>query len=175
MASLFDGIFQHSGDALINPLFSSSSKFKTAKVANAVTSVAPAAMISAGDQSTADRSASAKVKKTAKKRKAAEPAEPQQATEAGHKRSKVVASSSTKHKSSAQELQAKQEREAPAKEPQLRKRKRQDVKVTAVVKPGLAAVDNAVNDIKEISNDASAAVDETAVQVHNASLSLHCL
>lgn len=165
MASLFDNIFEVPGDAPVNPLFSSNNKFKSAKVAG---SLKPAVKTDGDTQHTADRAAPAKVKKTGKKRKAAELTAPQHFTETGHKHTKVVASTHIKHKPSAPEIQSKQDIPAPALEAHLTKRKRQDVKPSKVVQASLAAVNNTFDDPEEESDDDSAVVLETATQVQTA-------
>lgn len=168
MASLFDGIFQVSGKVPVNYLFSSNNKFKSAKAAEAVASMDPAAIGNGGDHSTADMPASAKASKKAV-RKAAGPAEPQQASVKGHKRPKAVASSHTKRESDAQELHSNQNTPNPVKEPRLKKRKRLEVKSNGPVEPSPADVDESFRDMSEVTVDASA-VHEAAAQVHIALL-----
>ena len=165
MASVFDEIFSLSGDAPVNPLFSSNNKFKSAKAAEILASVQPAVKGDVCVQRTADIPAPVKDKKTGRKRKAAEPAAPQQATESSHKHTKVVAPSHTKHKLSASKNQAKQDAPDHA---QLGKRKRQGVRSSDMVQPSHAVQSN-TDDVNEVSDDASAAVYEAATQVHTAS------
>lgn len=172
MTSFFDEIFQLSGDAPVNPLFSSNNKFRSAKVAESLTSVKPPVKGDHCGQRTADIPAPVKDKKAGRKRKAAEPAAPQQATETGHKRSKMVASSHTKQNLSTSETQSNQDTPTPPPQPQLGKRKRQNVNPNNVIQPSLAAVTNTIDDVKAMSEDAPAAVHETATQVHIASKEL---
>ena len=168
MASFFDEIFPLSGVAPVNPLFSSNNKFKSAKVAESLVRVKPAIKGDGCNQCTADIPAPVKDESTGKKRKAAEPAATQQATKTGHKQSKVAASTHITQKHSASESQSKQDTPAPAQQPQLGKRKRQDVKPIDMVQASLAVLSNTAGDVEEVSDDASAAIHETATQVHTA-------
>ena len=162
MASFFDEIFQLSGDAPVNPLFTRNNKYKSAKVALSLASG------DSYDQRTADVPAPVKEKKAGKKRKAAELAAQQQATETGHNRSKVVASTHITQKHSASDTHSKLDAPAPAQQPQQGKRKRQDTKSIDKVQTSPAVLNNTVDRVKELPDDASAAVHETATQVHTA-------
>lgn len=166
MASIFDGIFQLSGDAPINSLFSSNNKFKTAKSAESLPSVKPSSSGNNDKQRTVDIPAEVKPKKKAKKRLVAEQAAPQQAIEAGHKRKRATASSHIVKNSTASESHIKQDTPAPAEEPRLKKRKRQDAQLPDMAQPRLAAVNNMVDDVKEVSD---AGAHEAATQVYIAS------
>ena len=159
MASFFDEIFQLSGDAPVNPLFTRNNKYKSAKVALSLASG------DGCDQRTADVPAPVKDKKAGKKRKAAELAAQQEATDTGHK---VVASTHIIQKHSASDTQSKLDAPAPAQQPQLGKRKRQDIKSIDKVQTSPAVLNNTVDRVKELPDDASAAVHETATQVHTA-------
>lgn len=162
MASIFDGIFQLSGDAPVNSLFSSNNKFKSAKFAESLPSAEPSDKGNNDKQRIGvDIPAPVKPKKKAKKRTAAEQAAPQQVIEAGHKRSKTTASSHT-DQNTASESHTKQDTLAPAEAPQRKKRKRQDAELKDVVQPSLAALNNMIGDVKEV---ADAGVHETATQV----------
>lgn len=165
MASIFDEIFQPSGDAPVNSLFSSNNKFKSAKFAESLPSVEPSDNGNNDKQRTVDIPAEVKPKKKAKKRSAAEQAAPQQAIEAGHKRKKATASRHIDN-NTASESHIKQDTPAPAKEPRLKKRKRQDAQLNDVAQPSLAAVNNMVDEVKEVSD---AGAHEAATQVYIAS------
>lgn len=157
MTSLFDGIFQLSEALPVNPLFSSSNKFKSAKVA----SVGPAD-INGGENTTADAPAAGKATKTAK-RKAAQPAE-KQASHTKHKRSKTVASSRSKHNPEAQGLPSKHDKAEPTKEPRPGKRKRLEAKSIVAVEASPAAVNEKRTEVLQETVDDSA-IHQAAVQV----------
>lgn len=153
MTSLFDGIFQLSDDLPVNSLFSSSNRFKSAKVA----SVGLAAID--GEHITAEPPATGKATKTAK-RKAAEPAE-KQASDTGHK---AAASSRSNQKSEAHELSSKHDKPDSAKEPRPGKRRRLEAKSNVAVEASPAAANETHDENLQEIVDVSA-IHQAAVQV----------
>ena len=122
MASLFDGIFQASGDMPVNSLFSSSNKFKTVRPAETLAAEAPAAQSNVEKQAKPASTISAKNVSKGSKRKAAAAAEPQLNTT--HKRSKVAASHSPLHDNKGSKRQQQKTATAAAEEPHSKKRKK---------------------------------------------------
>lgn len=164
MASLFDSIFQTSGDEPANSLFSSSNKFKTARTAEGPVAEVTASQSDATTQALTASVSSAKHTGKGNKRKAAT-AEPHRA-EAAHKRPKAVCSdsSSNGNKGSKQKLQKPDT--AAAGEPRPKKRKRSEVSASIDCRAIPAAADpsNVISNVQEAPADALAA-DEATVKV----------